>query len=145
MKHKLVSILLGEISVTSDRQMTPTLWQKAKKSFVFLMKKSLLIKVKEESEKVVLKLSIQKVKIVAPGPINSWQIGGETMETLKDFMILGSKVTADGDCSHEIKKHLILGRKTMANLDSILKSRAITLPKDSSCQSCGFSNGHICM
>ena len=109
------------------------------------MKKSLLIKVKEESEKVVLKLSIQKVKIVAPGPINSWQIGGETMETLKDFMILGSKVTADGDCSHEIKKHLILGRKTMANLDSILKSRAITLPKDSSCQSCGFSNGHICM
>ena len=107
--------------------MTPTLWQKAKKSFVFLMKKSLLIKAKEESEKVVLKLSIQKVKIVAPGPINSWQIGGETMETLKDFMILGSKVTADGDCSHEIKKHLILGRKTMANLDSILKSRDITL------------------
>ena len=87
-----------------------------------------LLKVKEESEKVGLKLSIQKVKIVAPGPINSWQIGGETMETLKDFMILGSKVTADGDCSHEIKKHLILGRKTMANLDSILKSRDITLP-----------------
>ena len=86
MKHKLVSVLLGEISVTSDRQMTPTLWQKAKKSFVFLMKKSLLIKAKEESEKVVLKLSIQKTKIMATGPIISWQ-KGEIMETVTDYIL----------------------------------------------------------
>ena len=93
MKHKLVSILLGEISVTSDRQMTPTLWQKAKKSFVFLMKKSLLIKAKEESEKVVLKLSIQKTKIMASGPITSWQLDGETVQTVTDFSYLSSKIT----------------------------------------------------
>ena len=90
--------------------------------------KSLLRKVKEESEKVGLKLNIQKTKIMASGPITSWQIDGETMETVTDFTFLGSKITADGDCSHEIKRHLPLGRKFMTNLDSILKSRDITLP-----------------
>ena len=90
--------------------------------------KSLLMKVKEESEKVDLKLNIQKTKIMASGPINSWQIDGETMETVRDFMFLGSKITAGGDCCHEIKSHLLLGRKVMTNLDSILKSRDITLP-----------------
>ena len=90
--------------------------------------KSLLMKVKEESEKVGLKLSIQKTKIMASGPITSWQIDGETVETMADFIFLGSKITADGDCSHEIKRRLLLGRKVMTNLDSILKSRDITLP-----------------
>ena len=90
--------------------------------------KSLLMKVKEESEKVGLKLNIQKTKIMASGPITSWQIDGETMETVTHFIFLGSKITADGDCSHEIKKCLLLGRKVMTNLDSILKSRVITLP-----------------
>ena len=90
--------------------------------------KSLLMKVKEESEKVGLKLSIQKMKIMASGPITSWQIDGETVETVLDFIFLGSKITADGDCSHEIKGRLLLGRKFMTNLDSILKSRDITLP-----------------
>ena len=89
--------------------------------------KSLLMKVKEESEKAGLKLSIQKTKIMASDPITSWQIDGETMETVTDFIFLGSKITADGDCSHEIKRHLLLGRKAMTNLDSILKSRDITL------------------
>ena len=90
--------------------------------------KSLLMKVKEESEKVGLKLNIQKMKIMAAGPITSWEIDGETVETVSDFICLGSKITADGDCSHEIKRHLLLGRKVMTNLDSILKSRDITLP-----------------
>ena len=90
--------------------------------------KSLLMKVKEESEKVGLKLSIQKTKIMAPGPITSWQIDGETMETVTDFILGGSKITADGDFSHEIKRRLFLGRKVMTNLDSILKSRDITFP-----------------
>ena len=85
-------------------------------------------KVKKESEKVGLKLSIQKTKIVASGPITSWQIDGETMETVRDFIFCGSKITADGDCSHEIKRRLLLGRRVMTNLDSILKSRDITLP-----------------
>ena len=89
---------------------------------------SLLMKVKEESEKVGLKLNIQKTKIMASGPITSWEIDGETVETMADFIFLGSKITADGDCSHEIKRHLLLGRKVMTNLDSILKSRDITLP-----------------
>ena len=89
--------------------------------------KSLLMKVKEESEKVGLKLNIQKTKIVASGPITSWQIHGETMETVRDFIFLGSKITADGDCSHEIKRYLLLGRKAMTKLDSMLKSRDITL------------------
>ena len=90
--------------------------------------KSLLMKVKEESEKVGLKLNFQKTKIMASGPITSWQIDKETMETVADFIFLGSKITADGDCSHEIKRHLLLGRKAMTNLDSVLKSRDITLP-----------------
>ena len=89
--------------------------------------KILLMKVKEESEKVGLKLNIQKTKIVASGPITSWQIDGETVETVADFIFLGSKITADGDCSHEIKRHLLLGKKVMTNLESILKSRDITL------------------
>ena len=98
--------------------MTPPLWQKVK---------SLLMKVKEESEKVGLKLNIQKTKIMASGSITSWEIDGETVETVRDFIYLGSKITADGDCSHEIKRCLLLGRKAMTNLDSILKSRDITL------------------
>ena len=90
--------------------------------------KSLLMKVKEESEKVGLKLNIQKTKIMASGPITSWEIDGETMETVSDFILGGSKITADGDCSHEIKRRLLLGRKVMTNLYSIFKSRDITLP-----------------
>ena len=90
--------------------------------------KSLLMRVKEESEKVGLKLNIQKAKIMASGSITSWQIDEETMETVRDFILGGSKITADGDCSHEIKRHLLLGKKVMTNLDSILKSRDITLP-----------------
>ena len=90
--------------------------------------KSLLMKVKEESGNVGLKLKIQKTKIMATGPVTSWQIDGKTMETVTDFIFLGSKITAYGDCSHEIKRHLLLGRKVMTNLDSILKSRDITLP-----------------
>ena len=86
------------------------------------------MKVKKESEKAGLKLNIQKMKIMASSPITSWQIDGETMESVTDFILLGSKITADGDCSHEIKRHLLLGRKAMTNLDSILKSRDITLP-----------------
>ena len=89
---------------------------------------SLLMKVKEESEKVGLKLNIQKTKIMVSGPIISWQIDGETMETVRDFIFGSSRITADGDCSHEIKRHLLLGRKAMINLDSILKSKDITLP-----------------
>ena len=89
--------------------------------------KSLLMKVKEESEKVDLKLNIQKTKIMASGPITSWQIDGETMETVTDFIFLGPQITADGDCSHEIKRCLLLGRKAMTNLDSVLKNRGITL------------------
>ena len=90
--------------------------------------KSLLMKVKEESEKVGLKLNIQKMKIMASGPITSWEVDGETMETVSEFIFWGSKITADGDCSHEIKRRLLLGRKVMSNLDSIFKSRDIALP-----------------
>ena len=90
--------------------------------------KNLLIRVREESEKAGLKLNIQKTKIMASSPITSWQIDGETVETVSDFILGGSKITADGDCSHEIKRRLLLGRKAMANLDSVLKSRDITLP-----------------
>ena len=122
MKHKLESRLLGEISITSDMQMTPPLWQKAKKNFL----KSLLMKVKEDSEKVGLKFNIQKMKIMASDPITSWQIDGETMETVTDFNFGGSKIIADGNCSHEIKRRLLLENKIMTNLDSILKSRDIT-------------------
>ena len=107
--------------------------------------KSLLMKVKEESEKVGLKLNIQKTKIMISSPITSWQIDGGTMETVTDFILGGSQITEDGDCSHEIKRHLLLGRKAMTNLDSILKSRDITLPTNLSSQSYGFSNSHVRM
>ena len=107
--------------------------------------KSLLIKVKEESEKAGLKLNIQKMKIMASGPITSWQIDGETVETAADFIFLGSKITADGDCSCEIKRHLLLGRKAMTNLDSILKSRHYSADKGPSSQSYGFSSSHVYM
>ena len=93
--------------------------------------KSLLMKLKEESEKVGLKLNIQKTKIMASGPITSWEIDGETMETVRDFIFLGSKITVDNDCRHEIKRNLLLGEKAMTNLDSILKNRDITLPAKS--------------
>ena len=93
--------------------------------------KSLLMKVKEEREKVGLKLNIQKTKIMVPGPITSWEIDGETVETVSDFVFLGSKITADGDCSHEIKRHLLLGRKVMTNLDSILKTQALLCQQSS--------------
>ena len=109
--------------------------------------KSLLLKVKEESEKVDLKLNIQKTKIMASGPITSWQIDRETMKTVRDFILGGSKITANGDCSHEIKRRLLLGRKVMTNLDSILKSRNITLVTKVRpfSQSYGFSSGHVWM
>ena len=115
MKHKLESRLLGEISIISDMLMTPPLWQKVIRNLM-----SLLMKVKEESEKAGLKLNIQKTKILASSPITSGQIDGETMETVTDFIFLGFKITADGDCSHKIKRCLLLGRKAMTNLDSML-------------------------
>ena len=106
--------------------------------------KSLLMKVKEESEKVGLKLNIQKTKIMASGPITSWEIDGETVETVSDFIFGGSKITADGDCSHEIKRRLLLGRKVMTNLDSIFKSRDINFAnKGPASQGYGFSSGHV--
>ena len=116
MKHKLESTLLGEISIISDIQTTPPLWQKAK---------SLLVKVKEESEKVGLKLNILKLKIMASSPITSWQVDGEIVETVRDFILGGSKTTEDGDCSHEIKRHLLLGRKVMTNVDNKLKTETL--------------------
>ena len=130
------SKLPGEISITSDMQMTPPLWQKVK---------SLLMKVKEESEKVGLKLNIEKTKIMVSSPITSWQIDGETMETVTDFIFLDSKITADGDCSHEIKRHFLLGRKSKTNLDSILKSRDITLPTKVRLAKAMVSHIHIWM
>ena len=108
--------------------------------------KSLLMKVKEESEKVGLKLNIQKTKIMASVPITSWEIDGETVETVADFIFLGSKITADGDCSHEIKRCLLLGSKAVTNLDSILKSRDITLPtKVHLVKAMIFSSSHVWM
>ena len=108
--------------------------------------KSLLMKVKEESENVGLNLNIQKTKIMAPSPITSWEIDGETVETVADFILGGSKITADGDCIHEIKRRLLLGRKVMINLDSILKSRDKTFfNKGPSSQGYGFSSGHVWM
>ena len=139
-KHKLESRFPGEISITSDMQMTPTLRAESEEEL-----KSLLMKVKEESEKVGLKLNIQKMKIMASSPILSWEIDGETMETVSDFILGGSKITADGDCSHEIKRRLLLGRKVMINLDSIFKSRDYFANKGLSSQDYGFSNGHVCM
>ena len=123
MKHKLESRLPGEISNTLRYTDDTTLMAESKEELKYL-----LMKVKEESEKAGLKLNLQKTKIMASGPITSWQIDGETMETETEFIILGSKITADGDCSHEIKRCLLLGRKAMTNLDSILKIRDITLP-----------------
>ena len=122
MKHKLESRLLGEISIISDMQMTPLIAESEEEL------KSLLMKVKVESEKVGLKLNIQKTKIMASGPITSRQVDAETVKTVRDFIWGGSKITADGDCSHEIKRRLLLGRKVMTNLDSIFKSRDFTLP-----------------
>ena len=105
--------------------------------------KSLLMKVKEESEKISLKLNIQKTKVMASGPITSWQIDGETVETVTDFIFGCSKITANGDCSHELKTHLLLGRKVMTNLDSILQSRDITLPKKVCLVKASFSSDHV--
>ena len=122
MKHKLESRLLGEISITSYADNT-TLVAESKEEL-----KSLLMKVKEESEKVDLKLNIQKTKIMASGPITLWQIDWETVKTVTDFILGETKVTVDVDCNHEIKRLLLLGRKVMTNLDSILKNRDITLP-----------------
>ena len=120
MKHKLESRLQGEISIISDMRMTPRLEQKAKRN------ERASLNVEEESEKPGLKRNIQKTKIMASSPITSWQIDGETMKTVTDFIFWGSKIIA-GNCSHEIKRCLLLGRKAMTNLDGILKSRAITL------------------
>ena len=103
------------------------------------------MKVKEESEKVGLKLNIQKTKIVASGPITSWEIDGETVEIVSDFILGGSKITVDGDCSHEIKRHLLLGRKVMTNLDSIFESRHYFANKSPSSQSYGLSRSHVWM
>ena len=107
--------------------------------------KSLLMKVKEESEKVGLKLNIQKTKIMASSPITSWEIDGETVETVSDFIFLHSQITADGDCSYEIKRCLLLGRKALTNLDSILKNRYYFASKGPSGQGYGFSSGHVWM
>ena len=107
--------------------------------------KSLLIKVKEETGKVGLKLNIQKTKIMASGPITSWEIDGETVETVSDFIFFSSKITADGDCSHEVKRHLLFGRKVMTNLDSIFKSRHYFADKGPSSQGYGSSSGHVWM
>ena len=124
MKYKLESRFLREISITSDMQRLciTTLMAESKEL------KSLLMKVNEKNEKAGLKLNSQKTKIMASSPITSWQIDGETMDRVTDFIFLGSKITADGDCSHEIKRRLLLGRKAMTNLDSILKIRDVTLP-----------------
>ena len=121
-KHKLESRLLGEISITSDMQITLPLMAESKKEL-----KSVLMKVKEESENVGLKLNIQKPKIMASGSISSWQIDGENVKTVSDFIFLGSKITVNGNCSHDIKRHLLLGRKAMTNLGTVLKSRDNTL------------------
>ena len=123
MNHKLESRFPGEISITSDNADDTTLMAKNKEEL-----KSFLMNMKEESEKVGLKLNIQETKIMASGPITSWQIDGETVETVADFIFLVFKITADSDYSHEIKRWLLLGRKVMSNLGSIFKSRDITLP-----------------
>ena len=122
-KHKLESRLPEEISIASDNADDNTLMAENEEEL-----KSLLMKVKVESEKVGLKSNIEKTKIMASGPITPWEIDGETVETVSDFIFWGSKTTVDGDCSHEIKRRVLLGRKVMTNLDSIFKSRDITLP-----------------
>ena len=139
MKHKLESRLLGEISITSDADDT-TLMAESEEL------KSLLIKVKEESEKVGVKLNIQKTKIMASGPITSWQIDGETVEMVADFILGGSKITADGDCSHEIKRCLLLGRKSYDQpRQHIKKQRYYFVHKGPSSQGYGFSSSHVWM
>ena len=120
--------------------MTPPLWAEGEEEL-----RSLLIKVKEESEKAGLKLSIQKTKIMASSPITSWPVDGETMKTVRDFILGGSKITAGGDCSHEIKRHLLLGRKAMITPDRILKSRHYFADKGPSSQSYGFSSSYVWM
>ena len=139
MKHKLKSRLLGEITITSDADDT-TLMAECEEEL-----KSFLMKVKEESEKASLKFNIQKTKIMASGPITSWQIDGETVETVSDFIFLCSKITADGDCSHEIKRCSLFGRKAMTNLDNILKSRDISLPTKVHLVKAMFSSRHVWM
>ena len=137
MKHKLESRLPGEI-INNFRYADDTTLMSENREL-----KSLLMKVKEESEKAGLKLSIQNTKIIATGLMTSWQIHGETTETVSDFMLGGSKITADGDYSHEIKRRLLLGRKTMTNQDSILKSRDITLPTKVCIVKADFSSRHV--
>ena len=145
-KHKLESRLPGEISITSDMQVIDmhvqicdtTLMAESEEEL-----KSLLMKVKEESDKVGLKLNIQKTKIMASGPITSWQIDGEIVETVADFIFGGSKITADGDCGYEIKRRLLLGRKVMTSLDRILKSRDITTLTKVCLKGYGFPSGHV--
>ena len=140
MKHKLGMKIAGR-NINSFRYTdNTTLMAETEEEL-----KDLLMKVKVESEKVGLKFNIQKTKIIASGPITSWQIDGETIETVRDFIFVGSKITADGDCSPEIKRCLLLGRKAMTKLDSILKSRDITLPTKVSNQSYGFSRSHVWM
>ena len=140
MKHKLESRLPGEISITSDTQMTPPYGRKQRKT------NSLLMKVKDWSEKVGLKLNIQKTKIMASGPISSRQIDGETMETVTDFIFWGSKITADGDCSHEIKRHLTPWKKSYVQpRQHIRKQRRYFTNKGLSSQIYGFSSSHVWM
>ena len=143
MKHKLESRLLGEIgrNINNFRYADDTTLMAESGEEL----KSLLMKVKEKSEKVGLKLNIQKTMIMASGPITSWQTDGETVETVTDFIFLGSKIGAYGDCSHEIKRCLLLGRKIMTNIDSIFKSRDITLPTKVHLINYGFSSSHVWM
>ena len=142
MKHKLESRFLEQISITSDMQMTPPLMSEIKEEL-----KNLLMKVKEESEKVGLKLNIQRMKIMESGPIISWQIDGEAMETVTDFIFGGSKIAAVGNCGHEVKRCLLFARKVVTIPDSIFKSRDINHFGDKGLysQSCGFSSGHVWM
>ena len=123
MKYKLESRLPGEVSIISDTQMTPSLWQKVKRNW-----RASWWKWKRRVKRLAWNSTLKKMKIMASGPITSWQIDGETMETVRDFILGGSKITADSDCSHEIKRHLLCGRKAMTTLESILKSRDVTLP-----------------
>ena len=138
MKDKLELRLPGEISITSDMQKKPTFFLEESEEEL----KNFLMRVKEKSEKAGLKLNIQKTKIMASGPILSWQIDGDTVIIVTDIIFLGSKITADSDCSHKIKRHLLLGRKALTNLDSILKSRDI-MDKGSPSQSYYFSSSHM--
>ena len=141
MSYKLESRQVGEISANFRYADDTTLMAESEEEL-----KSLLMRVKDEGEKAGLKLNIQKTKIMASGPITSWQIEGEKVETVTDFIFLGSKVTVDSDCSHEIKGHLLLGRKAMTNVDHVLKSREITLLKKGPySQSYGFSSSNVLM